>query len=160
MLTIVFLNDGVFWSSSGFIRYLVHVGASNKLSTKEEVLPVKRVKDEKKRSHTRKPVGLLKVKNEVVVSLLEVALVSVEHHRLLPVILGHHLHRDPGDGWLEVGLLSVHHHPDVHVLGRLEDGVDPAQHVLELLPLLLCEGRHQWLQLSSLQVRHPAHNAF
>merc|ERR1719234_3043494 len=119
--------------------FLVHVGPSNKLSTEEEVLPVR----------------LLQVKNEVVVGLLEVALVGVEHHRLLPVILGHHLHRDPGDGGLEVGLLSVHHHPHVHVLGRLEHGVDPAEHVLELLPLLLCQSRHQWLQLSCLQVWHP-----
>ena len=78
------------------------------------------------------PVRLLQVKKEVVVGLLQVALVGVEHHRLLSVILGHHLHCDPRDGGLEVGLLSVNHHPDVHVLGRLEDCVDPAQHVLEL----------------------------
>ena len=101
---------------------------------------------------------LFKVQGDGLVSLLEVALVGVEHHGLLLVILGHHLHRHSGDCRLEVGLLCVHHNPDVHVLGSLEHGVDPAQHILELLPLLLCEGRHQWLQLTSLQVGHPVMN--
>ena len=107
-----------------------------------------------------KPLRLLKVQSKVVVRLLEVALVGVEHHGLLLVILGHHLHRHSGDCRLEVGLLCVHHNPDVHVLGSLEDGVDPAQHVFELLSFILSESRHQWLQLSCLQVRHTVSNVF
>ena len=39
------------------------------------------------------------------------------------------------DGWLEVGLLSVDHHPHVLLLGVLEDGVEPVDHVPELLLL-------------------------
>lgn len=42
-------------------------------------------------------------------SYLKVALIRVEDNRLLSVIDPLHLQCEPADGWLEVGLLSIHH---------------------------------------------------
>ena len=58
---------------------------------------------------------------------------------------------------LKVTLLSVDHHPHILLLGVLEDGVEPVDHVPELL---LLQGRersvivssNKWLHSSSLQV--------
>ena len=47
-------------------------------------------------------------------------LVGVEDDGLLRVVLLHHLDGDPGDGGLEVGLLSVHHAPHVQLPGSLD----------------------------------------
>ena len=49
-------------------------------------------------------------------------LVGVEDDGLLRVVLLHHLDGDPGDGGLEVGLLSVHHAPRVQLPGSLHTG--------------------------------------
>ena len=49
-------------------------------------------------------------------------LVGVEDDGLLRVVLLHHLDGDPGDGGLEVGLLSVHHAPRVQLPGSLDTG--------------------------------------
>ena len=47
-------------------------------------------------------------------------LVGVEDDGLLRVVLLHHLDGDPSNGWLEVGLLSVHHAPHVQLAGGLD----------------------------------------
>lgn len=84
--------------------HLLHVSASHKLGSKEELLPVR----------------LFKVKGEVVERLLQVALVGVEDDGLLLVVLLHHLHREAGNGWLEVCLFSIHHDPHISCSGILE----------------------------------------
>ena len=51
--------------------------------------------------------------------LLTTCLVGVEHNGLLRVVLLHHLQGQAGDGWLEVGLLSINHHTDIQILCSL-----------------------------------------
>ena len=88
---------------------------------------------------TNRVADLFKIQGDGLVSLLEVALVGVEHNCPLRVVGHHHLHGQPArgillremffltkicppmDGWLEVGLLSIDHHPHVLLLGILED---------------------------------------
>ena len=83
--------------------YLDHVSAPHELGPEVEVLSL----------------GLLQVQDEGVVGDLEIALVRVEDDGLLSVEFLLHLHSDPVDGRLEVGLLSVHHDAHIHVLGSL-----------------------------------------
>lgn len=83
--------------------YLDHVGSPDQLGPKVKVLPL----------------GLLQIQDQGVVGNLEIALVGVENNGLLSVELLLHLHGNPMDGRLEVGLLCVNHHADVQVLGSL-----------------------------------------
>ena len=81
-------------------------------------------------------------------------LLCVEDDGTLRVVSPHHLHGEPVDGGLEVGLLRVHHHAHVLLLGvlqqprlsspllssqsrwrHLEYLVEPVDHVPELLLL-------------------------
>ena len=55
-----------------------------------------------------------------ILALMHTNLIGVEDDGLLCVELLHHLHGDAVDGRLEVGLLRVHHHPHVHLLGGLK----------------------------------------
>lgn len=53
-------------------------------------------------------------------SYLEVALIRVEDNGLVSVIDPLHLQREPADGWLEIGLLCVHHQANSVVNRMLE----------------------------------------
>merc|ERR1719458_2074287 len=101
--------------------FLFHVSSSHQLCPKVEVLTL----------------CLFKIKSNGLVCFLQVALVRVEHNCLFRVVCPHQLHCQPVDGWLEVRLLSVHHHPHVLLLGILEDLVQAVHHVAELHLLVL-----------------------
>jgi hypothetical protein len=65
---------------------LLNVSTTHKLGSKVEVLAL----------------GLLEIEADVVVGLLEVALVGVKHDGFVQVMFPHHFKSDTGDGWLEV----------------------------------------------------------
>jgi hypothetical protein len=76
---------------------LLHVSSSHKFSAKVKVLPV----------------GLFQIENDVVVRLLQVALIRVEYDGLFFVVFSHEFHSLTGNGWLEIGLLGIDHHSHV-----------------------------------------------
>ena len=79
-------------------------------------------------------------------------LICIENYRLLSVVFLHHLHGDPGYGWLEVCLLSVHHHPHVKLLGGGEESVHPPHAVPELLLFLIGEVGDERFHTACLEV--------
>lgn len=83
---------------------LLHVSAAHQLGSKVEVLSLR----------------LLQVGGDLLESILQVALVRVEHDRLIRIVLAHHLESNPRDGRLEVRLLSIDHYTHVQLLSGLE----------------------------------------
>jgi len=81
---------------------------------------------------------------------LEVTLVSVHHHRFVPVVLAHHLDHDATDRRLEVSLLRVDHQTDVLVECAASELVDSPQHPFHLRFFLVAEAWQQRLYGSGL----------